>query len=418
MSVFSAWPYFVLVLVVLGMLALPVFRVADEPHGRDRRTATLDGLRGFLALSVFVHHLMVTHGYIERGEWTFPPPGFPTLLGQVGVGVFFMITGLLFWGKLLDAQGRPDWRGLYVGRLWRIGPTYLLAVGLMFLVVAWRTGFELREPAWSVLAAVLQWLALGIWPLQPDINGYAGTGLILAGVTWTIFFEWLFYGALRPMAPFARGGRTPRFVAGGLLLCMLALTVAALSPGASPNRPTTALVIGAVAWVLASFLLGMLSAWLARRNGADADADVAARRMPEWVASLLALACLGAVFLGFEHMVGPVQVLLLWSFFHLVCRGGTLFGLLSLRAARRMSTVSYSIYLLQGLVLSIVLAAGPVREFAMAGALQYWLTGIFCALVLVVASVVSYRLVEKPGIAMGRRVRSGLRRVPAAQAAR
>ncbi|REM10122.1 acyltransferase, partial [Mycobacterium tuberculosis] len=81
MSVFSAWPYFVLVLAVLCMLALPVFRVADEPHGRDQRTATLDGLRGFLALSVFVHHLMVTHGYIVRGEWSFPPPGFPTLLG-------------------------------------------------------------------------------------------------------------------------------------------------------------------------------------------------------------------------------------------------------------------------------------------------------------------------------------------------
>lgn len=140
MSVFSAWPYFVLVLAVLCMLALPVFRVADEPHGRDQRTATLDGLRGFLALSVFVHHLMVTHGYIVRGEWSFPPPGFPTLLGQVGVGVFFMITGFLFWGKLLDAKGRPDWKSLYIGRLWRIGPTYLLAVGLMFLVVAWKPG--------------------------------------------------------------------------------------------------------------------------------------------------------------------------------------------------------------------------------------------------------------------------------------
>jgi len=172
MSVFSVWPYFVLVPVVLGAMALPVFRAADEPQpgSRDHRTATLDGLRGFLALSVFVHHLMVTHGHIGRGEWTFPPSGFHTLLGQAGVGVFFMITGFLFWGKLLDAKGRPDWRSLYAGRLWRIGPTYLLAVGLMFLVVAWRTGFELREPAWSVLGAMLQWLALGIWPLQPDIN--------------------------------------------------------------------------------------------------------------------------------------------------------------------------------------------------------------------------------------------------------
>jgi len=411
MSVFSAWPYFVLVLVVLGAMALPLFRAADEPgNPRDRRTATLDGLRGFLALSVFVHHLMVSHGYIERGEWTFPPSGFHTLLGQAGVGVFFMITAFLFWGKLLDAHGRPDWRALYLGRVWRIGPTYLLAVGLMFLVIAWRTGFELREPAWSVLAEMLQWLALGIWPLQPDINGYVGTTLILAGVTWTVFVEWLFYGALRPMAPLARGDRTPRFVIGGMLLvCLPLLVFGALSPGATPSRPTLALVIGALAWVLASFLMGMLSAWLVRREGP---------RLPQGAASLLALACLAGVFLGFEHMVGPVQVLLLWVFFHLVCTGSTLFGLLGTRAARRMSTVSYSIYLLQGLVLTLVFAVPPVRAFAMSGPMAYWLVGAGCALLLVAASVVSYRLVEKPGIARGRRLRSGARPMPAAQAAR
>jgi peptidoglycan/LPS O-acetylase OafA/YrhL len=410
MSVFSAWPYFMLVLVVLGMLVLPVFSAADEPPQRDRRTATLDGLRGFLALSVFVHHLMVTHGYIERGEWTFPPSGFPTLLGQVGVGVFFMITGFLFWGKLLDAEGRPDWRSLYVGRLWRIGPMYLLAIGLMFLVVAWKTGFTLREPAWSVLAAALQWLALGIVPQQPDINGYAGTAFILAGVTWTVFVEWLFYGSLRLMAPLARGGRTPRFVAAGLLLlCLPALTAAALPSAGSPTHPTLALVVGALAWVLASFLLGMLSAWLLRRDGANRWRE----RLPEWAASLLALACLAAVFLGFPHMVGPVQVLLLWAFFHRVCRGSTLFGLLATRAARRMSTVSYSIYLLQGLVLTAVFAMPPVRDFAMAGAMQYWLVGTLCAMLLVAASVASYRLVEKPGIARGRRAIQRLKKTDA-----
>ncbi|MCR6475542.1 acyltransferase [Variovorax sp. ZS18.2.2] len=414
MSVFSVWPYVVLMGVVLVALALPVFRAADEPPSRDQRTTTLDGLRGFLALSVFVHHLMVTHGYLESGVWTFPPAGFPTLLGQIGVGVFFMITGFLFWGKLLDTKGRPDWRGLYIGRLWRIGPMYLVAIGLMLFIVAWKTGFTLREPVWSVLGGALQWLALGIVPTQPDINGYVGTAFILASVTWTVFVEWLFYGSLRLMAPLARGNRTPRFVAGALLLCLLALTFAALqSAGVSPTHPTLALVIGALLWVLASFLMGMLSAWLVRHEGASRLAS----RLPAWAASLLALACLGAVFLGFPHMAGPIQVVLLWIFFHLVCAGSTLYGLLALRAARRMSTVSYSIYLLQGIALTAVFAVPPVRDFAMAGAMQYWLVGTVCALLLVAASVLSYRLVEKPGIAQGKRARSGLRGLPAAQAA-
>lgn len=410
MNVYSVWPYFVLVLTVLGALALPIFRAADEPPQRDRRTAALDGLRGFLALSVFVHHLMVNHGYIESGEWTFPPSGFHTLLGQAGVGIFFMITGFLFWGKLLDTKGYPDWRSLYIGRIWRIGPMYLLVVGLMFFIVAWRTGFVLRETPWSVLGAILQWLPLGIVPMQPDINGYGGTRLILAAVTWTIFVEWLFYGALRLMAPLARKERTPRFVGGALLLSLLTLVFVALSPAGSPAQPTLLLVIGALAWVLASFFMGMLSAWLIRRG----IARRAGLDLPEWAISLLAMICLGVVFFLFEHMVGPIQVLLLWCFFHLVCSGNTLFGLLNTRAARRMSTVSYSIYLLQGIVLTVIFAARPVRDFAMAGAIQYWLVGILCALLLVTVSVITYYLVEKPGIAQGKRARSDL---PAAQVA-
>ena len=53
MSVFSAWPYFVLVLVVLGMLVLPVFSAADEPS--QRKPALMferDRLRKSIALMV------------------------------------------------------------------------------------------------------------------------------------------------------------------------------------------------------------------------------------------------------------------------------------------------------------------------------------------------------------------------------
>lgn len=392
MSIFSIWPCAVLMAAAWLMLCAPVFRPVDEPL-HDRRTATLDGLRGFLALSVFAHHLAITHGYIATGAWVLPPSGVYTLLGQAGVVVFFMITGVLFWGKLLDSGGRPDWAGLYIGRVCRIGPMYLLAVGLMLAVVAWRTGFALREPAWTVAAAVLQWLALGLDPLQPDVNGYRGTGLILAGVTWTIFVEWLFYGALRPMARFARGRRPLRFAGGGLLLCLLALVIAAWS-----GPP--ALLVATLATVVGAFFSGMVAACLLRRP--------ARPRIPAWAGSPLALACLALLFLGFDDMLGPVQLVLVSAFFWLVCDGATLFGLLSTRPARRLSTISYSIYLMQGLALTAVFAIPPVRDFAMSGPIRFWLVGGLCVLLLLVASAATYRLVERPGIAQGRRLRSRL----------
>jgi len=403
-GLFSAWPYVVLMLAVFAVAALPVFRFADEPL-HDRRTATLDGLRGFLALGVFTHHLAITHGFIESGVWGLPPSGFYTLLGQVGVVVFFMITGFLFWGKLLDSRGRPDWGALYVGRLFRIGPAYLLAVGLMLAIVAWRTGFTLREPAWAVIGAALHWLALGLLPLQPDINGYAGTGLLLAGVTWTIFVEWLFYGALPLMAGAARGRRPLRFAGCGFLLCLLALLAASVwGMPASVTEPTPALLVAMLGTVVGAFFAGMVAACLVRRP--------ARPRGLARVGSPLALACLVLVFLAFDSMLGPVQLLLVSGFFILVCYGSTLFGLLATRPARRLSAMSYSLYLMQGLVLTMVFAVPRIRDFAMAGAARYWLVGGLCAVLLVLVSAATYRLVETPGIARGRRLRSRLARRP------
>ncbi len=79
------------------------------------------------------------------------------------------------------------------------------------------------------------------------------------------------------------------------------------------------------------------------------------------------------MFLVFDTMLGPVQLLLVAVFFTLVCNGATLFGLLSTRPARRLSAISYSLYLMQGLALTLVFAVPPVRDFAMSGPVRFWL---------------------------------------------
>jgi len=55
MSEYSVWPYFVEMGFLLLLAASPLFRMADAPpNPRGGRVCTLDGLRGFLALGVFV----------------------------------------------------------------------------------------------------------------------------------------------------------------------------------------------------------------------------------------------------------------------------------------------------------------------------------------------------------------------------
>ena len=98
MQFHAFWPYFILVAAVVGMAAAPLFRFIDTAPNAQARYTTIDGLRGFLALSVLIFHLVVTHEFIETGRWDLPRSRFHALLGPIGVSLFFMITGLLFWG--------------------------------------------------------------------------------------------------------------------------------------------------------------------------------------------------------------------------------------------------------------------------------------------------------------------------------
>jgi peptidoglycan/LPS O-acetylase OafA/YrhL len=399
MTLYAVWPYFVLVFVVsIACGGLPPFKLVDDARADGgMRTETLDGLRGFLALSVFVHHLVITHRYLQSGIWDYPPSAFYTLLGQVGFGVFFMITGFLFWGKLLDARGRPDWWTLYLGRVFRIGPMYVLVVALMLFVVAYRTDFQLREPLATVFISVSEWLALGVFPHQPEVNGYQGTGLILAGVTWTIFCEWAFYAVLPLLAIIARSRRHALFVGSGLGACLLTSACAPTLTAGLATPMTAGLVMGIAADLLAFFLSGMLVASLRRSSMRE--------RMPAGWLSPIALGCLGTIFVAFDTALGSVQIALMALFFYAVCNGGTLFGLLTTRAARRLGNASYSVYLLQGIVLTATFAVPSIKVFALQGVFEYWAVGVLSALALAGVSATTYLAVEKPGIAFGRRIR-------------
>lgn len=377
---FSAiWPYFVLLAIIVGIAALPWFRFVDSPSTTTTRYATLDGLRGFLAFSVFVFHLVVTHGYIETGEWEPPRTRFYALLGPVGVSLFFMITGFLFWGKLLRAQGRPRWAELYIGRVFRIAPMYLFVVLVMLYIVFARTGFQLQEPASEVASAVLQWLALGVLNTQPDVNGYPATH-VLAGVTWTISYEWGFYVSLLATAYFARAKTHLLFVFTALPICLAG----------------KALLDNNILGLAAIFLCGMAIASLLHEKWI--------MRLSQRWASALALLCLLIIFATLSNGYGTDSLFFLALFFYLVCTGASLFGLLTSTPARRLGNISYSLYLMQGLVLTLIYSIPSIEAFALESALQYWLIGGVCASVLVTAAALGYAFIERPGIALGKRL--------------
>ena len=389
MDFYSAWPFFVCIAALLVLASTPVFAAADAP-GSQGRLATLDGLRGFLALAVVFHHAAIYRGFLMHGRWEMPPSHFYVQLGPFGVAMFFMVTGYLFWSQLIQKDGRPDWLRLYVGRVFRIGPLYLAAIAAMLAVVMVGTGFRLNVRPAQLASQVGAWSMLGFLP-GPDVNGYPVTGLLLAGVTWTLRYEWLFYLGLPAAALAARCCRThlaPVLI--GLAACFLIMVLQPGSPALTQKAAFAAL-----------FLSGMACASL-HKHGLAAP-------LPAAVSSALVLALVAASF-WFPAIYAAGPILLLGGAFYLITSGCTVFGLLASVPARRLGDISYGIYLLQGLALAAVLRPGPMRAAALASPAGHWLLVMLGTAVLVLVALAAHVAIERPGIALGKAAAAALRR--------
>jgi peptidoglycan/LPS O-acetylase OafA/YrhL len=378
LSVYSIWPFFIVVAAALVLVSTSLFDFIDGPSGIEQRNAALDGIRGFLALSVMIYHAVVTHRWLETGAWIVPPAKFYDQLGPLAVAIFFMITGFLFWGKAMSRERPLEYPALYIGRVFRIAPVYVFAVASMVLIVFVRSGFAIRQPIGELLPALGAWAALGLLDTA-DFNQYTGAGIILAGVTWTLKWEWYFYFSLLMSGRIA--SYAPRMFPACLGIVSLIL----------------AHLMQMHEWYFAAlFACGMLVQGFGHIDVAPPDRD--------GLHSLLAASLLVAIFAGWTTPWGTPQVLLAGAFFYLVCSGVSLWGLLRTRAAQRLGHISYSVYLLQGIVLTLTFAHGGVRTAALGSGLTFWWVVAASAMVLVVLSGATYTLLERPGIRVGKRV--------------
>ena len=392
MPAFSPAYFIVATLLLMLLVATRPFRHADlAPTREARRVSTLDGLRGFLALAVVFHHAAITQEYLRDGLWRLPPSRFFAMLGGVGVAVFFMITGFLFWQKMLTECGRLRWTSLYIGRVFRIGPLYLVAVGAMILVVLTASGWRLHGTAFGLVKTCAWWLSLGILGPAGEIDHYAATEHVLAGVTWTLQYEWWFYASLLPLALLARY-RALALAFPPCAFAVLAIYTIAFHAEADPARPIACAAL---------FLAGMSTACLRAVSSGPSAPDVL-------VSGMVAL-LIGATFLAFSSPYAIGAIALLAAAFALIASGSSVFGLLTTPSAKRLGDMSYGIYLLHGLVLTIVFAVTPVRVFALSSAFGFWATIMICAVIVVLVATITLIKVERPGVALGRRVDRAIR---------
>lgn len=103
----------------------------------QKRVLELDGVRGVAILMVLIYHGFAPAMVAAPFAWT----GFPRLVesvasvGWMGVDLFFVLSGFLITGILLDAAGKPHYfKNFYARRALRILPLYYLILVLIAIL--------------------------------------------------------------------------------------------------------------------------------------------------------------------------------------------------------------------------------------------------------------------------------------------
>jgi peptidoglycan/LPS O-acetylase OafA/YrhL len=381
---------------------------ADTPAALPDRIPQLDGLRGLAIGLVLVWHYFVA---VPGGEAS----GVISLarsllyLSWSGVDLFFVLSGFLIGGILLDHRDSPRYfRTFYIRRAFRILPIYLLLLlpfwsarstlaGSRHEVVA--TLFGGPVPPWSYLVFV-----------QNFFMASAGDfGASWMGVTWSLSLEEQFYLLLPPVLYLI-----PRRAVPGLCLACVGAAIAFRTTLALAFRGPEAL---ASAYVLLpsrmdALLLGTLGAWLMRdaawsgrlRARRGALAGLAALLAAAYVAASLARTSFVAPWMTTAGYTGLATLYLALLLLACTATGGPLHATLTVPALAVLGHTSYFLYLFHVPFLELAHLMA-FRAHPQHGSPAQVLATLVAALALAGAALVSWRVLERPLMAEGRKAR-------------
>ncbi len=368
----SIIPYFVIMVFVVLLSALfvkfiPFYKKIAQAESSERYES-LDGLRGFLAIGVLFQHAIQNYSFFQIGFWQITDSRFYRFLGGEAVILFFITTSFLYWTKMIINNNGTSVFRLYRNRLLRLAPLYVFAGLLVSVIALYNTDFEIVSVS-SIFRDLFYWFTLGLKTIT-SFNSYDIIH-INAGIHWTLRYEWAFY-LLLPLIALLPKNKYGKFTSIAILIGVLLL----------PDRGY---------WVI--FLFGIIAAYVVHYNP-----TVSWFKMQIWSAAVPIVGLVVVYFMNYKpysYSQYFVSLIVFLSFVY----GNNLFGLLKMPAAKFLSTISYSIYLLHGIVLYFVLhGVNKIYPIVSLGPTAYWLVILFAALLIIPISAVAYRYVEHPFI--------------------
>lgn len=306
------------------------------------RIPALDGVRGVAILLVLLHQFDIVDPGASRLAFLWSEAVEP---GWIGVQLFFVLSGFLITGILVDAKDEQAgfFRRFYSRRARRIVPLYYAMLVLILLVLP----AVARLPAHEIgdrRGQIWYWLYLQNWPMP-----FLHDGAVGLGHTWSLAVEEQYY-LLWPLAVWAldRRGliRLCLAIAGGAFALRTGLRLHGLQPE----------IIYSATWGRADALaLGGLCALLVRRQ--DWRAFGARSRARLSLLALVSLAMLAVASHDFSRKaavtqtVGYTVLAVTFALFiggavtETAAGGGRLSRALSFGPLQAIGRVSYGMYL-------------------------------------------------------------------------
>lgn len=352
------------------------------PRSPQARYAFVDALRGVAAVDVVLYHVYTKNLWPMSG-YRLPEPLHAICdNGNLGVYIFFVISGFVITQSIRGADITPRFIGWFaLRRSLRLDPPYWAAIAAM-IALSYVSGRVQRDhaalplPSWDAVIAHLFYL-----------QGFLGYPQIV-GVFWTLCYELQFYLALvvltglwqwlRPVL------RTRWLVFGPLWIASLVCVARSPDP--------TGEVVFVYAWPY--FFLGVVVNW------------VHDREVPPLALAVVAVGT--AAVLPFAPLKVGVA-LVTAAAIHAVAVAGQLASLTLGRGLQYLGRISYSLYLVHMLIGTPLVRfglrhLGPVH-FATAVALTC--VGVAAS---VAAAHVMYVVIERPAVHWSRAMRRPLDR--------
>ncbi len=374
------------------------------------RIPYLDGLRGLAVLMVVADHFLQNLFYpaAHPGSWYIP---FHHLLdlGWIGVDLFFVLSGFLLGGILLDHRGAPNlFPVFYLRRAARILPVYF--VFLLPLLIVPLTGLGRQIPA---LGKLVDTGAIPAWTYPLFLQNIAMTvqaswGEAWIAPTWSLAVEEQFYLLLPLLVRFVPAARLPGLLV-GFVLAAPVVRVACLAFENATREELAAYALLPARWD--SLFLGVLAAWAIRDPRWPQRLQENSGRLRTVLAVAFAVTAGFAIFAPslhdrFTHTVGFSVFGVLFATAILCGHFGILPGARWFEGTvlRFFGRISYALYLCHIPVSCVVFYALVGRARSLNNATDLALIAL-SFVVSVAAAAISWRWFERPILAWAQRWR-------------